>query len=68
MGGFVPALTSPLPVLKTKIRHYHRVVSSDCEKGPRDGNKIREGTMRTKTKVLGQEAAAGLISLIEPDG
>ena len=48
--------------------YHHRAVSRECEKGPRDGDQIQERTMGVEPKALNQEAAAGLISLIEREG
>ena len=64
---FVSAPTTPRPVLGEIIPH-HRAVSSAREQGPRDSDEIPEGVMRVETRALNQETAAGLTSLIEPDG
>ena len=65
---FVAAPTTPLPVLKERIPHHRRAVSSDREQRPRYSDEIREGVMRVETNVFNQETAPGLTSLIEPDG
>ena len=60
--------TTPLPVLEEVIPHHSCAVSSDREHGPRDGGEIWEGMRRIETRVLNQQAAKGLVSLIEYDG
>ena len=70
VGGtddFVSAPTTPLPVLEEAIPHHHCAVLSDGEQASREGDENRERMFRVETGALNQEAALGLISLIEPD-
>lgn len=62
------APTTPLPILEEILPHHHRAVSSDRKQGPQGGDDIREGLTRVETRALNQEAAEGLVSLIDPDG
>lgn len=64
---FVSAPTTPLPVLEEAIPHHHCAVLSDGEQASREGDENRERMFRVETGALNQEAALGLISLIEPD-
>ena len=64
---YVSAPTTPLRVVEEIIPH-HRTVSSDQEQGQRDGDDIQEGATSVETRALNQEAAEGLISLIDPGG
>lgn len=49
------------------INHYRYAVSNDRERRPRNGDEIREGITRVETRALKQQAAEGLISLMEPN-